>query len=138
MDKKKKTALIDEELKKLVLEYMERGFLENIIDMFKHDEGLFPLIIDMIKDDRVRVRLGAIALVEDLVIKMPEPLVRMIPDIAELLKDKNPTVRGDGAYLLEIIGSNEALPYLTDALDDEDQDVKEIVSEAIKSIKERA
>lgn len=138
MDKKKKTALIDEELKKLVLEYMERGFLENIIDMFKHDEGLFPLIIDMIKDDRVRVRLGAIALVEDLVIKKPEPLIKMIPDIAELLEDKNPTVRGDGAYLLEIIGSNEALPYLTDALDDEDQDVKEIVSEAIKSIKERA
>lgn len=135
--RKEKLDFIDEELKTIVLDYMERGFLENIIDMFKHDESLFPLIIDMIKDERVRVRLGATALVEELIRKKPEPLIRMIPDIAKLLKDKNPIVRGDGAYLLEIIGSNEALPYLIDALKDEDQDVRELVSEAIENIKYR-
>jgi len=26
------------ELKAMIAEYMEKGFLENIIDMFKHDE----------------------------------------------------------------------------------------------------
>lgn len=125
---------IDEEYRRMVLDYMEKGFLENIIDMLSHDESLFPLIIDMIKDERVRVRLGAIALVEDLIKKRPESLIKMIPDIAELLKDKNPTIRGDSAYLLEIIGNKEALPYLMSALDDSDDDVREMVKDAIKHI----
>jgi len=28
----------------MIADYMEKGFLENIIDMFKHDKGLYPLI----------------------------------------------------------------------------------------------
>ena len=30
----------EEELKTMVLDYMDNGYLENIIDMFKHDESL--------------------------------------------------------------------------------------------------
>lgn len=125
---------IDGELKTMVLDYMEKGFLENIIDMFKHDEGLFPLIIDMIKDERVRVRLGATALVEDLIKNKPEPLIRMIPTIAELLKDENPTVRGDGANLLDIINHKDAVPFLLNAQNDTDANVREIVRDAIQNI----
>lgn len=126
--------MIDNELKAMILDHMEKGFLENIIDMFKHDESLFPLIIDMIKDERVRVRLGATALAEELIKQKPEPLIRLMPDIAELLKDKNPTVRGDGANILEIINHKDALPFLLDAENDADADVREIVKEAVKNI----
>jgi HEAT repeat protein len=122
------------ELKTMVLDYMEKGFLENIIDMFKHDESLFPLMIDMIRDERVRVRLGATALVEELIRHKPEPLIRFIPDIAALLKDENPTVRGDGANLLDIIKHKDALPFLLNAENDVDKDVREIVREAINNI----
>ncbi len=125
---------MDNELKAMVLNYMEKGFLENIIDMFKHDEGLFPMIIDMIKDERVRVRLGATALVEELIKLKPEPLIRMIPDIAELLKDENPTVRGDGANLLDIIKHQDVLPFLLSAENDADANVREIVRDAINNI----
>jgi HEAT repeat protein len=135
-DKEQKREVFEQELKKMILEYMDKGFLENIIDMFKHDESLFSLIIDMIKDERVRVRLGATALVEELTRSKLEPLIRMIPEIAALLKDENPTIRGDGAYLLEIIGSKEALPYLISAIDDEDPSVREGIKEAIKRIEE--
>ncbi|MBI5049430.1 MAG: hypothetical protein HZC11_00775 [Nitrospirae bacterium] len=76
------------DLKTMILDYMENGFLENIIDMFKHDEALYPFIIDMIKDERVRVRLGAAALVEELMKQEPEPLINIIPDIGGLLKDQ--------------------------------------------------
>lgn len=126
--------MIEDELKTMVLDYMEKGFLENIIDMFKHDEGLFPLIIDMIKDEKVRVRLGATALVEELIKQKPEPLIRLIPDIATLLKDDNPTVRGDAAYLLSIIRHKDALPFLINAENDENPNVREIVKEAINNI----
>lgn len=125
---------MDNELKAMVLDYMEKGFLENIIDMFRHDEGLFQMIIDMIKDERVRVRLGATALVEELIKLKPEPLIRMIPDIAELLKDENPTVRGDGANLLDIIKHQDALPFLLIARNDADSNVREIVKDAIQNI----
>lgn len=126
--------MIDDELKAMVLDYMGKGFLENIIDMFKHDEGLFPLIIDMIKDEKVRVRLGATALVEELIKQKPEPLIRLIPDIATLLKSENPTVRGDAAYLLSIIRHRDALPFLINAENDENPNVREIVKEAINNI----
>ena len=123
---------MDNELKTMVLNYMEKGFLENIIDMFKHDESLFPLIIDMIKDERVRVRLGATALAEEFAKQKPEPLILLIPDIAGLLEDENPTIRGDAANLLEIINHKDALPFLLSAENDADSNVRKIVKEAIK------
>lgn len=95
---------MDNQLKTMILDYMQKGFLDNIIDMFKHDKSLYPLIIDMIKDERMRVRLGAVALVEELAISSKERFAEILPEISELLKDPNPTISGDAAYLLEIIG----------------------------------
>lgn len=125
---------MDDELKTMILNYMEKGFLENIIDMFRYDDSLFPLIIDMIKDERVRVRLGVTALVEELTRQRPEPLIQLIPHIATLLEDKNPTVRGDSANLLGIINHKDALPFLLRAKNDADLNVREIVNDAIKNI----
>lgn len=124
----------DDELKTMVLDYMDKGFLENIIDMFKHDETLFPLIIDMISDERVRVRLGAAALVEELVRTDREPFVRLVPAIAKLLDDTNPTLRGDAAYLLGLIRHADALPYLLKARQDDNVFAREIIRDAIHDI----
>ncbi len=125
------------ELRTMVLDYMEKGFLENIIDMLRHDASLYPIVIDMIRDDRMRVRLGATALVEEMVQNNPsppEPIIQLIPSIAKLLQDKSPTVRGDAANLLDIIGHTDALPFLLEALDDENVSVREIVEEAIRNL----
>jgi HEAT repeat protein len=126
--------MTDEELKTMVLDYMDNGYLENIIDMFKHDESLYPLIIDMISDERVRVRLGATALVEELIKTNREPLVRLVPAIGRLLEDPGPTLRGDAAYLLGIIGNAEALPYLLNAKEDKNRFAREIIVDAIREI----
>ena len=122
------------ELKIMIRDYMNKGFLDNILDMFKHDEGLFPLIIDMIKDDRVRVKLGTTALVEELVKLHREPLIKQIPDLAELLKDEAPNVRGDAANLLGIIRHEDALPFLLIAEHDDNHSVREVIREAIREI----
>ncbi len=127
----------NDEFNAMVLDYMEKGFLENIIDMLRHDESLYPIVIDMIKDDRMRVRLGATALVEEMVRNnpsLPGPIIQLIPSIAKLLQDKSPTVRGDAANLLDIIGHTDALPFLLEALDDENVSVREIVEEAIRNL----
>ncbi len=124
----------NDDLKSMVLDYMEKGFLENIIDMFAHDESLFPLVIDMIKDERMRVRLGATALVEEMVQEHPGPFIQLIPSIAKLLQDENPMMRGDAANLLDIIGHKDALPFLMQALGDNNASVREIVQEAVRNM----
>ncbi len=127
--------MVNDELKRMILDYMEKGFLENIVDMFKHDENLHPLVIDMIKDERVRVRLGATALVEELTRFKQKPLVDIVPELALLLRDPSPTVRGDSANLLGIIRHENALPFLMNAENDEDDNVRQIVREALQDIR---
>ncbi|MBI4850176.1 MAG: HEAT repeat domain-containing protein [Nitrospirae bacterium] len=121
-------------MKKLISDHMENGFLENIIDMFRHDKSLYPMIGEMLGDERSRVRVGAVALVETLMGEDIDTVVKAIPCIAETLKSPNPTIRGDAAYLLGIIGHKEALPYLLKATDDEHWLVREAVVEAIEAI----
>src|SRR3990170_3417170 len=122
------------DIKSMIADYMEKGFLENIIDMFKHDANLYPLIGDLMADERMRVRLGVTALVETLAREDPENIPVSLPSIAALLKNPSPTVRGDAAYLPGIIGHRGAIPFLTGALDDENADVREFARDAIEEI----
>lgn len=130
--------LEEPDIKAMIADYMEKGFLENIIDMFKHDKSLYPLIGDLMKDERMRVKLGITSLVETLTYEDHENILTSIPSVAGLLKDRNPVVRGDAAYLLGILGSSSALPYLKGTLGDENPEVREIVRESILEIEKRA
>ncbi len=125
----------DAEIKTMIADYMEKGFLENIIDMFKHDETLYLLIGELMTDERMRVRLGITALVETLVKEDPDRIALSVRGIAALLRSGNPTVRGDAAYLLGIIGHRDALPFLSELLGDENADVKETAREAMEEIR---
>ncbi|MEK6528306.1 MAG: HEAT repeat domain-containing protein [Nitrospirota bacterium] len=118
-------------MKKLIADYMENGFLENIVDMFRRDKNLYPLLGDILEDERGRVRLGIVALVEILRTTDLDNIVTAIPGIAGLLKNQNPTIRGDSAYLLGVIGHKDALPFLLDASNDENELVREIAEESI-------
>jgi HEAT repeat protein len=128
---------MSEDMKTMIADYMEKGFLENIIDMFRHDKNLYPLIGDLMKDERMRVRLGMSALVETLAKEDPDNIRDSIPGIAALLEDENATIRGDAAYLLGIIGHPDAVPFLRDASEDENGSVREIAGEAIEEIDKR-
>ncbi|TAL26212.1 MAG: HEAT repeat domain-containing protein [Nitrospirae bacterium] len=124
------------ELKKMIADYMEKGFLENIIDMFRHDKSLYPLIGDLMTDERVRVKLGISALVETLKKEAPEHIKKAVPGILPLLKNPEPVIRGDAAYLLGIIGHEGASAALEElAENDENSDVRLIAREAIEEIK---
>lgn len=119
---------------KMLTDYMEGGFLENIIALFRKDENLYPLIGEMLGDERGRVRLGTIALVETLMTEQPGKVLSAIPGIAILLNHPNPTIRGDAAHLLGVIGHKDALPFLTEAARDENEMVREVVEESIGMI----
>ncbi len=120
---------------KMLTDYMEKGFLDNIIALFRKDENLYKLIGDMLGDERVRVRLGTIALIETMTSEEPDKVKASIPGIAGLLKKSNATIRGDAIYALGIIGDSDALPFLTEAAIDENDMVREVIKESIEMIK---
>jgi len=125
-----------EDMIKMIADHMENGFLENIVDLFKHDKSYFPFIGTMLGDERMGVRIGTMALVETLKTEDLEHVLLAVPGIARLLKDPSPTIRGDAAYLLGIIGHEKGLLYLEEARNDEYLPVRETVEEAISAIKE--
>ncbi|MDP3296058.1 MAG: HEAT repeat domain-containing protein [Thermodesulfovibrionia bacterium] len=123
-------------MKKILADYMENGFLENIVDMFKHDKTLYLLIGELMADERSRVRIGTVALVEILKKDYYHDISVAIHGIAKLLKNPNTTIRGDAAYLLGIIGHKDALPFLSGAFNngEENEIVKETIRESIEII----
>jgi HEAT repeat protein len=132
MDKNK---ISDTDLQSMIADYMENGFLENIIDMFRHDSSLYSLVGFLIQDERVRVRIGTTALIEELSKIDGAAISAALPDILPLLDNGNPVVRGDVTNLLGIIGDKTAIPFLEKILhDDENQNVRSFAKEAIEEI----
>jgi hypothetical protein len=126
------------DLRAMIADYMEKGFLENIIDMFRHDSTLYPLLGPLIVDERMRVRIGVTALVETLAAEDPGHTHLAVPALMNvLMKHETPTFRGDAAHLLGLIGSREALAGLESASRDSDRNVREAVAEAIDDIMRR-
>jgi len=122
------------DLKKLIADHMEDGYLENIIDMFKHDVSLYDYIGKLMRDERLRVRIGTSALIETLSVEDPENVSKAIPSLLPLLKDQDPVRRGDAAHILGMIGNKDAIPFLEKIENDEDENVRTIVKEAIEEI----
>ncbi len=120
---------------KMLTDHMEDGFLDNIIALFRKDEDLYNLIGDMLGDERIRVRLGTIALIETLTDEEPVKVKASIPGIAGLLKQSSATIRGDAVHALGIIGDRDALPFLIEAAGDENEMVREEIKETIETIK---
>jgi hypothetical protein len=124
----------DDEMRAMLIEYMGKGFLENIIALMKQDRTSVRFIPDLLGDDALMVRLGATALVEELVKERRQILVDAVPGLIALLGHENPTIRGDAANVLGIIGDRSALPTLTILLEDGNPSVREIAHDSMKDI----
>jgi hypothetical protein len=130
----KKVAAEKFDYKKMIADYMENGLLDNIVDMFKHDTNLYAFIGDLLTDERMRVRIGATALIETLKQEAPDNVDKSLPYIIQVLDNHNPLYRGDAAYLLGILANPDALQPLEKILDDENENVRIIAKEAIEDI----
>jgi HEAT repeat protein len=125
----------DEDLLKLIADHMEGGFLENISDMFKHNTALYRFLPELISDERGRVRLGTVALVEGLREEHLSDIEAQVPHLALLLSHEDPVVRGDTAYLLGVIGGKEVLRHLREAEKTEKVDaIRQAIAETIEEL----
>ncbi len=124
----------DHEMRALLIDYMGRGFLDNIIALFRQDDTVYRFIADMLGDDNIRVRLGATALVEELAREHRDELKKAIPGLIALLRHENPTIRGDAASVLGIIKDKTARRALQEVLQDGHPGVREAARDALTEI----
>ena len=115
----------------MLIEYMGRGFLENIIALMKQDPTTVRFIADLAGDDNIMVRLGATALVEELVKGHRHILGTAVPGLIGLLGSENPTIRGDGANILGLIGDHASLEALNNLRNDKHPFVRKIVQDIL-------
>jgi hypothetical protein len=124
----------DDELRTMLIDYMRKGFLENIIALMKQEPAMVHFIPDLAGDDNIMVRLGATALVEDLVKGHRQILEGAVPGLVKLLDNGNPTIRGDAANVLGIIGGRPAMEALRNLRADEHPTVRAIVQDILQEI----
>lgn len=121
-------------MKDMLIEYMGRGFLDNIIALFRQDSSVYRFIPDMLGSEELQVRLGTVALVEELLNGHRDELRTAVPGLIGLLKHPNPTIRGDAASLLGTIRDPAAKEALNESLRDEHPLVRNAAQEALSEI----
>jgi len=124
----------ENDMRAMLIEYMGKGFLDNIIAMFRQDRSLYRFIADMLGDEQIRVRLGATALVEELAGEHRDGLDAAVPGLIALLKHENPTIRGDALSVLGIIKTRTARAAIEVCLTDVHAGVREAAQEALDAI----
>ena len=123
-------------MRAMLIEYMGKGFLDNIIAMFRQDRSLYRFVADMLGDEQMQVRLGATALVEELVGEHRDGFDAAVPGLTALLKHDNPTIRGDALSVLGILKARTARAAVEACLADVHPGVREAAHEALDAIGE--
>jgi len=119
----------EQELLKVIGDFLEMGHVENIMAMFKQDSSLYNLTGALLQDERFMVRMGVAVLFEELVKIRPEEVALAIPSLLPLLKDDTPWVRGEAVNILGTIGTSEALEQIRPMANDPDPQVREIAAD---------
>lgn len=117
----------DNELKKVIADFLDQGHVENIVAMFRHEPKYYQWTADILRDDRFSVRLGTAVLFEELKMLEPQKLSLAIPPLAKLLLSPEPLWRGEAVSILGIIGSQEAIELIKGLKDDTHPQVQEMV-----------
>ena len=117
----------DAELKQVIKDFLEQGFVENIVSMFKHEPMYYSWTGELLDDERLAVRLGMSVLFEELKIIQPNQLHRAVPSLIALLSSESPTMRGEALSILAIIATREARQAIRAMACDPSPQVRELV-----------
>ena len=120
-----------------VAEFLGRGLLDVLVDLFKSDPALYALLGELLASPEMGVRLGTSALVEELAVVDPARRPLAASAVAPLLGEADPVRRGDAAWLLGFVGgAAELAPLEALAAQDPNADVREAAAEAAGKIRE--
>ncbi|MGW8195179.1 MAG: HEAT repeat domain-containing protein [Desulforhopalus sp.] len=117
----------DQELKRVIADFLDQGHVENIIAMFRRNPQYYQWTGEILRDERFSVRLGVSVLFEELQRIQPDQLPLAIPSLVEVLASQEPLYRGEAVSILGIIGTKEAVAHIREARDDPNPQVREMV-----------
>ncbi len=127
----------DTDLTPMLADGLADGLLENVLALLRQEPHQAPLLAGLVADERVRVRMGAVAAVEVLLEESAGGLEALADALAPLLTSDGATLRGDAAYLLGLVGQARHLDALTPLLHDPHPDVAALAKEAAEAIRGR-
>lgn len=128
-----KTAEVsDEELLKVIADFLEMGHVENIVAMFKQKTSYYKWVGTLLEDERFAVRLGISVLFEYLLEDRPEEVYLAIPSLATAIKHDTAWVRGEAVSVLALIGTSEAVALVKTMVDDPATEVAGLARDIIE------
>jgi HEAT repeat protein len=125
--KEPKPEVSDQELKKVIADFLDMGHVENIVAMFRREPHYYEWTGKLLLDERFSVRLGLSVLFEELATIQPGKLPLAIPSLVEVLNSEESLFRGEAVSLLGIIGTDAALSHVQKLINDDSPQVREIV-----------
>ena len=123
------------EFTKLLSDDLAAGEVDKVTILFQYNKTLYEVVGNLIKDERMLVRVGLNMVMDDLIETKPQDVHLALPVLIPLLTDESPTVRGDVADLIDMIGDQNHIALLEPLLADPHPQVVEIVREAIDMLK---
>ena len=128
---KKAAEVSDEELLKVMADFLEMGHVENIVEMFKQDCRYYQWVGQLLTDERFAVRLGVSVLFEYLIEERPGDVELALPSLADVLEHETPWVRGEAISVLSIIGTPQAMAIIQTMRKDPDPQVAAVVQDIL-------
>jgi hypothetical protein len=125
--KQPRNEVSDQELKKVIADFLDQGHVENIVAMFRREPKYYEWTGELLSDQRFNVRLGVSVLFEELQEIHPDMLPLAIPSLAKLLDAEEPLIRGEAVSILGIIGTKEAIAQIHYLYNDPNPQVREMV-----------
>ena len=71
----------DNEMTALIADSMEQGLAENVLSLLRKEPDYIRLIPDLLQDERARVRLGTMIVIEDFARESPESFQSIIRNL---------------------------------------------------------
>lgn len=134
IDQPKKAAEVsDEELLKVMADFLEMGHVENIVEMFKQDYRYYQWVGQLLTDERFAVRLGVSVLFEYLIEERPSDVELALPSLTDVLEHETPWVRGEAISVLSIIGTSQATAIIQTMRKDPDPQVAAVVQDILSA-----
>lgn len=117
-------------------ELLSSGQLDRAITLLQRHPHWLAAAIKLLQDPDtgISIKTGLSALIEDF--SGTDTLIQQVETLAGLLKNGNHGIRADVCYFLGLSRSPLALPYLQQALTDEDPEVREIARETLDELSE--
>lgn len=125
--KQPRNEVSDQELKKVIADFLDQGHVENIVAMFRREPKYYEWTGELLSDQRFNVRLGVSVLFEELQEIHPDMLPLAIPSLVKLLDAEEPLIRGEAVSILGIIGTKEAIAQIHYLYNDPNPQVREMV-----------